>query len=123
MRPVLFFLLMVAATPSLAEFLKVAETDKATYYLDANSLRAQGHRRKVWEIQNLKQRLPDGQMSRRELQEYDCRRERVRSISLIAYSEPMAGGQTLVWRSVPADWVFIPYKTPHESVLRFVCSA
>ena len=121
MRPTLYLLLVLAAAPAQAEWLKVAETAAASYYLEAESIHKDGPRRKVWEVRDLNQPQKSGELSRRELQEYHCRGERFRSISYAAYSGPMAGGKLVSSRSAPADWTYVPYKTPYESVLRLVC--
>lgn len=121
MRTVLFLLLSLVLAPASAEWVKIAETDRLSLYLDADSLHKDGHRRKVWEIHTFKQRLRDGEWSRRELQEYDCRNERFRSVSFYTYAEPMAGGTALHAHRAPAPWAYVPYRTPHESVLRLVC--
>lgn len=122
MRLILTLLLALAAAPAWAEWVNLSETDTATHYIDPATIRKDGNLRRVWELQDLKQRHKDGEMSRRVLAEYDCKEERRRFLSISGHSEPMARGNVLDTDYSPGEWRYIPPNTPSESVLRFVCA-
>ena len=73
MRFVLAALLLLATIPAWAEWVRLGETDTAIHYLDPATIRKDSNLRRVWELQDLKVRLPDGELSRRTLFEYDCK--------------------------------------------------
>ena len=122
MRLVLCLLLTLAATPAWAEWVKVSETDGNFFYIDPATIRRDGNLRKVWTINDLKQRHKDGTMSRRALYEFECKEERHRLLSISAHSDPMASGKVLEIDSEPDKWSYIAPNTPGENILRRVCA-
>ena len=105
-----------------AEWVEVGETDNTYYYIDPATIRKDGNLVRVWEIQNLKQRQKDGELSRRIRSEYDCKQERAKLLSISEHSEAMASGTTL--RSVIGNgqWDDMPPGTAGEIVLKIVCA-
>lgn len=124
MRIILCFLLALVAAPVWAEWVKVAVTEDGSvaYYIDPASLRKEGNFRKVWQIADLKQR-EDGEMSTRSRDEYDCKEERRRILSLSSYSEPMAGGETLWSKDGVREWRAIPPGSVSAGILKIVCAS
>jgi len=122
MRLVLTLLLTLAAAPAWAEWVKVGENDHAFYYIDPATIRKNGDLRRVWEITDLKQRSKYGVMSRRVLNEYDCKEERQRILSLSTHSDPMANGRTISSDSEPSEWDYAPPNTSVQTILRIVCA-
>ena len=115
MRLVLCLLLTLSTSLAWAEWVKVSVTDEHTTYIDPATIRKDGNLRKVWTIQDRKQRDKDGEMSRRTLIEYDCKEERYRVRSGTTHSDPMARGNTLYTRSgEPGEWNDIPPETPPD---------
>ena len=87
MRIVLIAWLILVATPAWAEWVKVSESDGLTGYVDPATIRKNGNLRRVWEIQDLKARgTKFGELSRRVLNEYDCKEERMRTLSATFHS-------------------------------------
>ena len=78
MRLALCFLLTFASAPAWAEWVKVSETDGAVFHIDSRTIQKHGHMRRVWEVQDLKQKHEDGYMSIRPLADYDCKARRRR---------------------------------------------
>jgi hypothetical protein len=101
MRIILYFPIAVVAAPAWAEWVAVSESNDLVAYIEPASIRKTGHFRKVWQVQDLKQRDEHGAMSRRLLIEYDCKDERFRVLATSTHSEPMAAGKTLVSADVP----------------------
>lgn len=125
MRIILCFLLTLVAAPAWAEWVKVgvANDGRFTFYIDPDSIRKDGNLRKVWEIQDRRQRDKDGVMSWRARSEYDCKEEQTRILALSKHSEPMAGGETLWSRHGDAgEWSDIPPGSIVESALKRVCA-
>jgi hypothetical protein len=121
MRIVLGLLALVAA-PAWAGWVAVSESNDLVAYIDPTSIRKNGNFRKVWQVQDLKQRGKGGEMSRRLLIEYDCKEERFRILLTSTHSEPMADGKTLVSSDDPGKWVAFPPDTPAEDTLEIVCT-
>jgi hypothetical protein len=122
MRALLAALLLAMSLPAAAEWVMITKNDSVTYYLDPDTVRKNGNMRRVWVLNNLKQRHKDGEMSRRSLREIDCKEEKSRILSLSTHSEPMVGGKTLVLENSPTEWGFIPPNSTNAHVFEFVCS-
>lgn len=112
------------AAPDLAKWVKVDMTEdgSATVFIDPASIRKNGNLRKVRVIQDLKHRDEDGVMSRRTRDEYDCKEERYRTLSLSSHSDPMAGAVTLSLDDDPGTWQAIPLGSIGEAILKRVCA-
>lgn len=121
MKTLLLALLLVTGS-AWAEWVKVAEGDGVDLYIDLETIRKDGNRRRVWQIQNLKQRGKDGESSRRLRMEYDCKQERDRLVSFSFHSEPMASGTALSNVDGGLGWADIPPGTLSEVVLKIVCA-
>ena len=79
--------------------------------------------RKVWELQNLKQKNNDtGEMSRRFLREFDCSDAQNRIISYTGYSDPMGKGKVVESSESPGEWFGVP-PPGHVigAIYKFVC--
>lgn len=121
MRIILCLMSLVAA-PAWAEWVAVSESNDLVAYIEPATIRKNGNFRKVWQVQDLKQRGKGGEMSRRLLIEYDCKDERFRILSTSTHSEPMAEGKTLVLDDAPGKWIAFPPDTPAEDTLEIVCT-
>jgi hypothetical protein len=119
---ILLCLLALVAAPAWAEWVKVDETDEMTFYIDPAKIKKGGNLRRVWELQDLKQRDNDGEMSRRGLQEYDCEEERSRVLSMSTHSEAMTGGKVIMSGELNGKWKYIAPNTVSATVLSFVCA-
>lgn len=122
MRIILYLLIAFVAAPAWAEWVAVSESNDLIAYIEPASIRKNGNFRKVWQVQNLKQRDEHGAMSRRLLIEYDCKDERFRVLLTSTHSEPMAAGKTLVSSDEPSGWTPFRPDTPAEDTLEIVCT-
>ena len=122
MKTLLLALLLVTGS-AWAEWVQVAERWDIVLYIDPETIRKDGDLRRVWQIQNLKQRDKNGEMSSRVRVEYDCKQERYKMLSLSTHSGPMAGGTSL-YQSSSEDikWRDIPPGNLFEIVLKIVCA-
>lgn len=123
MRIVLCLLIALVAAPAWAEWVAVGETKKnANGYIDPATISKNGNFRKVWQLQDLKERGKDGAMSRRVLWEYDCNEGRDRMLSISTYSEPMARGNSLSEFDPGESWSHITPNTHSAIIIKIVCA-
>jgi hypothetical protein len=121
MRVLLALSLVLAAAPLRAEWLKVGETDAAVHYIDTATIRKDGNLRRVWTVQDMKDGDRTGIRSIRALEEYDCKQERFRYLSLTAHAAPMAGGQVIAAQALDDNWTGRPPGTNPSVIERIVC--
>lgn len=121
MKTLLLALLLVTG-PAWAEWVKIDSGDLRDFYIDPQTIRIDGNLRRVWIIQNLKERDKSGALSRRAREEYDCKQERYRVLSFSSQSESMAGGTALFELEEPLKWRDIPPGSIGEAMLKIVCT-
>lgn len=116
-------LLLFSTSPAWAEWVKVAETDRAIFYIDPATIRKEGNLRKAWEVHDFKTRQADGNMSDRLKNEYDCKNERNRLLAGSKHPESMGGGRTIFNQSEEStNWNHIPPGTAAATILKIVCA-
>ena len=114
---------MMLAGSAWAEWVMHSKTDTNTFYYDPATIRKDGHIRRVWELNDLRKRHKDGEMSRRSRAEFDCKQERMRYLGMSLHTEPMAGGEVMSFADVAEkDWREVPPNTPIETILNIVCA-
>lgn len=111
-----------SAAPARAEWVKVEEFVDVVIYIDPATISKIGHHRRVWEIQDLKQKGPNGEMSRRALWEHDCVERRNKGLAGSTHSGPMATGQVLFSTTAPGEWKYIAPDTASAHIHRIVCA-
>lgn len=123
-RVILMMLLAVVSSSMAAEWERVGETDISVTYYDPVKIQKNGGTYRVWVLQDFKQRAPDGVMSMRSLEEFDCKGNRFRGISGSMYSKPMASGQTLASINTPSKWDrdLGPSNSSADIILKIVCN-
>lgn len=122
MKILLLTLILLATGSAWAEWVRVDETHIASMYIDPSTIRRDGNFRKVWELQDLKQRDKTGWLSSRYRIEYDCKEERGRILSFSTHSDSMAGGDTLLLDATVRTWYDVAPNTPGETLLKIVCA-
>jgi len=130
MRAILCAILLLAAASAWADWVKLTETTDTVYYLDPALISDNGESRRVVVIQSYGTQEPAGTRSRRVSYEIDCGGERLRSVAVTEYSEPMAQGKSVNSWERQSEWLYvapitgsnIPRRTPYRPILRFVCS-
>ena len=99
MRVVLTLLLIFAAVPARADWVKVGEAGKTVfyvlsantdYYIDPSTITKEGNIRRVWEIHDLSDKGPRGERSILVSAEYDCVQKLMRMSNATGHSHPMA---------------------------------
>jgi len=93
---------------------KLVETQTMTFYVNRNAIERDGDIRRIWEMQDLKAADPEGVMSRRYQNEYDCKEKMHRIGRMTSFSGPRLSGKPKFdvpewgyWRKIPPDGVFV----------------
>lgn len=130
MRTAFPAVLLLAAAPAWAAWTKVAEEGGTAFYIDPATVSASGNVRRASVVQDYAQPESGGVRSRRVLYEVDCAAERLRSVAVSEYAEPMAQGKALGSSERESDWFYVasrtgsslPPRTPYRPIVRFVCT-
>jgi len=121
MRYMVAALFLLASAPAAAGWVKYGENDEATFYVDPR-VRVDGELRTVWQLEDLKRRDSSGVMSRRSLQEFDCKTKRGRVLSASFHSELSVKGSVLGSSETPGEWHDVAPGSVAEAILRKVCA-
>jgi len=127
MKTYLISLLMLIASPAWADWVEVAFSDGgAIHHIDPTTIRKEGNFSKVWVMDNLASARTMGGInnvwSMRSRMEYDCKQERMRSLSISAHSERYARGETLGQENSATQWMDIPPNSVGTKILNWVCN-
>ena len=120
-KTILTLLLVAMSTGAMAEWVELGENDQGVYYIDPTTIRKDGNFRRVWTMDDLKQRGKSGEMSTRTLEEYDCKEELYRTLVISAHDKPMLSGSTLLSVNITTEWRFVPPDTPAEARRSIAC--
>jgi len=123
MRSLVFSLRLLLAGAGMAigsptvwamNWTKLVETQTMTFYVNRNAIEHDGDVKRIWEMQDLKAADPEGVMSRRYQNEYDCKEKMHRIGRMTSFSGPRLSGKPLFdvpdwgyWRKIPPDGVFV----------------
>jgi hypothetical protein len=122
-KKTLLLALMLVTGSVWAEWVMVSvSVTEQDFYIDKDTIRKDGNLRKVWSVNNLKQRDKYGGMSYRGRDEFDCKSERKRTLSVSLHSEPMADGKILFDEQGSGEWTDVPPDTPMARILKIVCA-
>ena len=120
---ILFCLLPVAHTH--AEWLLVEPNSNApdpfVVYVDSESIATKRDRMTVRVLLNMRHRTDDGVASVIAVDEYDCRTERMRTLSMTSFTEIDGKGAVVREFKTIGDWVKIVAGKINEAVLDSVC--
>lgn len=124
MKHILFFVIAsIFCNQATAEWVKAGEADDLAYYFDPTTIRKAGNLRRVWVLQDFKERKSLEELSLRALSEYDCKNGVHRGLHISIHSGNMASGRVLSTMDVSdsSKWQPIPPKTVSENILKVVC--
>jgi len=122
MKKLFLVCLMMLAGSAWAGWVFYGETDTSTFYFDPTTIRKDGNMRRVWELQDMRKRHKNGDMSRRMRYEYDCKQERYRYLAISGHSEPMTDGTTLYIEGEDNNWMAIAPGTIVATIFEIVCA-
>ena len=124
----LLILLMLVSQPAWAEWVELGtagEGERAyTHYWDPATVRKTADGRRIWTITSFEK--PQTQsfgtfLSRKDLIEYDCVGERVRSLAGSAHSGQMGSGEYIFGVDTPSEWSFVSPETVDAARLKATC--
>ncbi len=113
MNRVLFgILLAVISNSVIADWVQINSKDNLTTYVDPKTIEKADNIAKMWGIVDLKEsrKEQDGKsfLSAKGLQEYDCKTEQTRKISLTLFSGNMGAGDVVHTYADADQWKWTP---------------
>jgi hypothetical protein len=111
-----------SSPPTETPWNKVAETASVTLYTDPESIEREGMIRRVTEFQDLKQPDPDGVLSRRYKNEYDCQNRMHRIGKVSSFSENRLSGTRRFQVDDWGYWRTVQPNTPFALMYLSLCS-
>jgi hypothetical protein len=121
-RLILVLTMLSFATITWADWTRVTETDTTVEYIDLATIDKRGGRRRIWTIQDLKQRGGQGELSFRRQLEFDCKERQYLIVWIAGHSAPMAGGKVLGSGKNPIPtWYAIARGSAVDASLKMVC--
>ncbi|MBK7791723.1 MAG: hypothetical protein IPJ62_03905 [Betaproteobacteria bacterium] len=129
-RAPLTIALLLAATSAWAEWVMVAETRDAVFFVDPASVGSKGNLRQATVVQDYAVPEAGGIRSRQVTYEIDCAGERLRSLAVAEHSAAMARGAPVSSSARESEWLVVAPRTgsniaskaSYRAILRFVCS-
>ena len=107
--PILLLMFSCSASAEWLLFSKVDNGDK--HYVDLRKMQTNKHLVNILSLVNFSQPGSDGLFSNQIHEEFDCLKERVRTLSSSGHSEHFAGGKKLHSQEKPGEWTHIPPET------------
>lgn len=117
------FLLLLSGN-CVAEWIQVASSsdDESTVFISSKSIKVTGNIRTAWEVMNYSKVSPDGSMSAKVQQEYDCAHNKVRIINASSHSQHFGNGSTLLFApNTPTKWQVIPKNSIATYTKNYIC--
>ena len=106
-----------------AEWSGIGDNDVDTLYVDLQNMHPQGHIRKILELQDLKERGKNGEMSVLTKSEYDCEKATYRVIAVTTFAGPMAAGKKISTKTINSKvWISVESAADDETVFDTVCA-
>jgi hypothetical protein len=123
MKTLVLAIALLFAGSVWAEWSNIGENDVDTLYVDLQSMHPQGHIRKILELQDLKQRGKNGEMSVLTKSEYDCEKATYRVMAVTTYAGPMAAGKKIFSKTINSKvWISVESAADDETVFDTVCA-
>ena len=117
--PILLLMFCCSASAEWLLFSKADNGDK--HYVDLSKMQTNKHLVSILSLVNFSQTGSDGLFSNRIHEEFDCLKERVRTLSLSGHSEHFAGGKKLHSQDKPGEWTHIPPETALSERFLIAC--
>ncbi len=129
MKRVLPVLLLFTSATASADWLKidVAADTSAGKFIDTKTMRQTGPMntmRRVWELSNLANGVPNKVLSTKAQVEYDCKDRRVRVLEEARFSEHWAQGENLTLKGLEiktGNWSAISKGSVSDTIFNRVC--
>jgi hypothetical protein len=124
---VLFVVLAISSNCLKAEWVKLSAKDNLTTYVDPTTISKVDNIVKMWGLVDLKEskkeELGKSFLSAKGLQEYDCKDEKIRKITLSFYSGNMGAGEIIHTYDDTDKWKWTPvaHGTISETMWKTAC--
>ena len=123
MKTLVLAIALLFAGSVWAEWSSIGENDVDSLYVDLQSMHSQGNIRKVLELQDLKQRGKNGEMSVLTKSEYDCEKATYRVMAVTTFAGPMAAGKKISSKNINSKvWISVESAADDETVFDTVCA-
>ncbi|MDC0651431.1 hypothetical protein OAP52_05155 [Hellea sp.] len=117
----LFFSTLMFASPAYADWEKVGENVKGTYYVDFDRIRKNGGYVYYWELVDRLEPDEEGDLSYKGYSQGDCEMFRYRYLSAISHKQPMGNGSGDPDSITNPEWVYPTPNSAAEYILKQVC--
>jgi hypothetical protein len=114
--------LLLGAVHAWAGWSPVSGSEKTYDYIDLDSVRVDGTMRRVMTLSDRTEPDRDGDMSYRIFLEYDCARQKYRSLHSMFFSGAMASGRNTGKTDRASVWRPVIEGTISAAVMNTVCS-
>lgn len=116
--------LALASFGASAEWVEIAVNETSTLYANQESIRKSDGTTKMWHLLNfssVRTLQASRFLSMRQRNEYDCKGEMFRILSLSFHSESMANGKTVLATDDISKWNSIPPETLIQDAFKSAC--
>ena len=113
--------LSLLSTPVFADWTKVSENVKGTFYVDFERIRKHDGYVYFWIMSNLLRPDESGTLSGKGYYQGDCKLFRFKGLSYSFHKEPMGGGTGDSSNPKNPEWEYPPPNSSDETVLKSVC--
>ena len=123
MRAIITALFLILFSESaVAEWTRVLENDETTFYLDLERIRKQDGSVYYWTLADYRKITKFGDLSAMSYKQGDCKKFRVKALSVLFYSEPMGSGIQTYELGEDENWRYPMPDTVLEAILATVCN-
>jgi len=128
-KAILMILLAIVSSSAMAEWVEVGESEDAevgvTLYANPTTIRKSGNMVKMWRLTDFKtaeDAAGKQYMSTKRHDEYDCKEERLRIISIVTYSKNMGKGKVVLTTDIKLyDWFSVTPDSLDEIIWKYAC--
>jgi hypothetical protein len=124
LRSLLLMLLVAVSTGAAADWVRLWENDVLGGYVDTGSVRKKGSNvmsRNMFDLKKASEYNGNEYRSSLLIFEFDCAKERARTLESIFHAEGKGEGTIVDSWSVPYDWHPVLPSTPLEAFMNYAC--
>jgi hypothetical protein len=123
MKTLLLALTLLISGSAWADWVLIGTSSATDFFIDPTTIRKDGNRRKIWSLQDQKQRDKRGFLSIRTRFEFDCIEGKATMLAISTHSGAMGAGDTLSFEqfSLP-EWYDTPPNTSLEAIQKVSCA-
>lgn len=117
--------LVIFSHKCFADWINIASSadNKSTIFISVDSIVVKRNFRTVWEVMNYQEVQPNGSLSAKVQQEYDCFANKVRMLKASLHTESFGKGKVILHSHTSSGkWQQIPQNSIATYTSRFVCS-